>query len=83
MLGIGVLILREVLEASLIISVVYAATRGIPARGRWVGLGLGTGVAGALLVAAFAGYDHTMEAYREAVEERYRFYSYGDAMAIL
>jgi len=54
-LGIGVLILREVLEASLIISVVYAATRGIPARGRWVGLGLGTGVAGALLVAAFAG----------------------------
>jgi len=55
MLGIGVLILREVLEASLIISVVYAATRGIPARGRWVGLGVGTGVAGALLVAAFAG----------------------------
>lgn len=55
MLGIGVLILREVLEASLIISVVYAATRGIPGRGRWVGLGVAAGVAGALLVAAFAG----------------------------
>src|SRR5205085_543603 len=34
------------------------------------------------LVAPFAGYDHTMGAYREAVEERYRLYSYGDAMAI-
>ncbi|HEY8623916.1 MAG TPA: FTR1 family protein [Casimicrobiaceae bacterium] len=55
MLGIGVLILREVLEASLIISVVCAATRGIPGRGRWVGLGVAAGVAGALLVAAFAG----------------------------
>jgi high-affinity iron transporter len=55
MLGIAVLVLREVLEASLIISVVYAATRGIPGRGRWVGLGVGAGVAGALLVAAFAG----------------------------
>jgi high-affinity iron transporter len=55
MLGIGVLVLREVLEASLIISVVYAATRGIPARGRWVGFGVASGVGGALLVAAFAG----------------------------
>lgn len=36
-----------------------------------------------MLVAAFAGYDLVMEAYREAVEHRYRFYSYGDAMAIL
>ena len=36
-----------------------------------------------MLVAAFAGYDLTMEAYREAVERRYRFYSYGDAMVIV
>jgi S-adenosylmethionine:tRNA ribosyltransferase-isomerase len=35
-----------------------------------------------MLVAAFAGYDLTMRAYREAVTERYRFYSYGDAMVI-
>ena len=36
-----------------------------------------------MLVAAFAGYDLVMEAYRTAVAERYRFYSYGDAMLIL
>ena len=36
-----------------------------------------------MLVAAFAGYELTMRAYREAVTERYRFYSYGDAMLIL
>jgi S-adenosylmethionine:tRNA ribosyltransferase-isomerase len=36
-----------------------------------------------MLVAAFAGYDLTMRAYQEAVAERYRLYSYGDAMAIV
>jgi S-adenosylmethionine:tRNA ribosyltransferase-isomerase len=36
-----------------------------------------------MLVAAFAGYDFTMHAYREAIREKYRFYSYGDAMAII
>ena len=36
-----------------------------------------------MLVAAFAGYDFTMRAYREAIREGYRFYSYGDAMVIL
>lgn len=36
-----------------------------------------------MLVAAFAGFDLTMEAYRCAVREGYRFYSYGDAMVIL
>ena len=35
-----------------------------------------------VLVAALAGYDLTMEAYRKAIEQRYRFYSYGDAMLI-
>ncbi len=36
-----------------------------------------------MLVAAFAGYDCIMEAYREAVKEKYRFFSYGDATLIL
>ena len=35
-----------------------------------------------MLVSAFAGYDFIMRAYREAVEERYRFFSFGDAMFI-
>jgi S-adenosylmethionine:tRNA ribosyltransferase-isomerase len=35
-----------------------------------------------MLVAAFAGYGCIMEAYREAVREKYRFFSYGDAMFI-
>ena len=35
-----------------------------------------------MLVAAFAGRDRLLDAYREAVAQRYRFYSYGDAMLI-
>ena len=35
-----------------------------------------------MLVSAFAGYETTMSAYRHAVEQKYRFYSYGDAMFI-
>ena len=36
-----------------------------------------------MMVAAFAGYDFLMEAYKQAVEEKYQFYSYGDAMLII
>ena len=36
-----------------------------------------------MLVSAFAGREHVLHAYEEAVQERYRFFSFGDAMCIL
>ena len=36
-----------------------------------------------MLIAAFYGYDRTMAAYKTAVKEKYRFFSFGDAMLIL
>ena len=36
-----------------------------------------------MMVSAFGGYDLMMEAYQTAIKEKYRFYSYGDAMLIL
>jgi S-adenosylmethionine:tRNA ribosyltransferase-isomerase len=36
-----------------------------------------------MMVSAFAGYDLMMEAYKQAVKEKYNFYSYGDAMLII
>ena len=35
-----------------------------------------------MLVSAFAGYDNTLNAYKTAVDEKYRFFSFGDAMFI-
>lgn len=35
-----------------------------------------------MLISAFAGYEHTMAAYQHAVEQAYRFFSYGDAMLL-
>lgn len=36
-----------------------------------------------MMIVAFTGYELTMKAYKIAIEEKYRFYSYGDAMLIL
>jgi high-affinity iron transporter len=55
MLATLILVFREVLEAALIVSIVAAATRGVPGRGGWIGAGIGLGVLGACLVALFAG----------------------------
>jgi high-affinity iron transporter len=55
MLGALIIVFREVIEAGLIIGIVMAATRGVVGRGRWVSLGVISGVSGAALVAAFAG----------------------------
>jgi S-adenosylmethionine:tRNA ribosyltransferase-isomerase len=35
-----------------------------------------------MLVSAFAGYEHIMALYRHAIEQQYRFFSYGDAMLL-
>jgi S-adenosylmethionine:tRNA ribosyltransferase-isomerase len=35
-----------------------------------------------MLVCAFAGMENTLRAYRHAIAQRYRFFSYGDAMLI-
>jgi high-affinity iron transporter len=55
MLGALIIVFREVIEAGLIVGIVMAATRGVAGRGRWVGIGVVAGVAGAAVVAAFAG----------------------------
>lgn len=55
MLATLVIVFREVIEAGLIIGIVLAATRGVSLRGLWVGYGVAGGIAGACLVAAFAG----------------------------
>ncbi|HVZ27746.1 MAG TPA: FTR1 family protein [Rhizomicrobium sp.] len=49
------IVFREVIEAGLIVGIVMAATTGVPQRGRFIALGVGGGIAGACLVAAFAG----------------------------
>jgi high-affinity iron transporter len=54
MLATAVIVLREVLEAALVVSIVLAATRGVRQRGLWVGYGVIAGSLGALVVAAFA-----------------------------
>jgi len=55
MLGAALIVFREVLEAALIVAIVMGATRGVAGRGRWVSGGIVLGVAGAMVVAAFAG----------------------------
>ena len=36
-----------------------------------------------IMVCAFAGYDLAMEAYKKAIKDKYRFFSYGDAMLVI
>ena len=55
MLGSLLIVFREVLEAGLIVGIVLAATEGIRGRAAYVAGGIAAGVAGAGLIAAFAG----------------------------
>lgn len=52
MFAAALIVFRESLEASLIISIMAAATRGIPSRGRWILAGILAGLAGATLLAS-------------------------------
>lgn len=54
MFGTAIIVFREVLEASLIIGIVAAATHSVPGSRRWLAAGLLAGLAGAAAVAAFA-----------------------------
>jgi high-affinity iron transporter len=54
MLATAIIVFREVLEASLVVGIVLAASRGVPRRGLWVSGGVAAGVLGAALVAACA-----------------------------
>jgi high-affinity iron transporter len=53
MFGTAIIVFREVLEASLIIGILAAATRSVPNSRRWLSAGLLAGLAGSCLVAAF------------------------------
>jgi high-affinity iron transporter len=55
MLATAIIVFREVLEASLVVGIVLAASRGVPGRGVWVSGGIAAGVLGAAFVAAGAG----------------------------
>ena len=55
MLATAIIVFREVLEASLVVGIVLAASRGVPQRGAWVAGGVLAGVLGAALVAGGAG----------------------------
>jgi high-affinity iron transporter len=55
MAGALIIVLREAIEAGLIIGIVLAATRGIPLRTRYIAGGIFGGLLGAALVAGFAG----------------------------
>ena len=53
MFATAIIVFREVLEASLLVGIVAAATRAVPARNRWLAAGILAGLAGSALVALF------------------------------
>src|ERR1700761_9711287 len=55
MLAAALIVFREVMEAGLIVGIVLAATRGVSSRGLYVFGGIGAGLVGSALLAAFAG----------------------------
>jgi len=60
MLAALIIVFREMIEAGLIVGIVLTATRGVPGRGCAISFGIAAGVAGACLVALFAGQISTL-----------------------
>lgn len=56
MFSIALIVFREVFEISLIVSILMVATKGLPKRTQWVGIGILLGIAGAILIAFFADF---------------------------
>lgn len=54
MFATALIVFREVLEASLVVGIVMAATRGVSGRAKWILAGIAGGIAGAIVVALFA-----------------------------
>jgi high-affinity iron transporter len=55
MIAAAIIVFREIVEAGLVVGIVLAVTRGISTSGRWVAGGVGAGVIGSCIVAAFTG----------------------------
>ena len=81
MLGALIIVLREVIEAGLIIGIVLAVTRGIPGRGVWVAAGVLVGTLGAGLIALFA--QTIAEAFAGSGQELFNASVLGIAVAML
>ena len=81
MLGALIIVFREVIEAGLIVGIVMAATKGVDGRGRWIAFGITGGLAGAAIVAAFAGA--ISEAFQGAGQEMFNAAVLGIAVVML
>ncbi len=55
MFGTSIIVFRETLEAALIVSIIAAATRGVPTRNYWIMAGIAAGLIGSAMVAAATG----------------------------
>ena len=81
MLGALIIVFREMIEAGLIVGIVMAATQGVVGRGRWIAIGIGGGLAGAAVVALFAGV--ISEAFEGAGQELFNASVLGIAVIML
>ena len=66
MLATAIIVFREVLEASLVVGIVLAASRGVPRRGVWVTSGITAGVLGAAIVVLMLSGGEALEDYATA-----------------